>query len=177
MADKAKKFNQINEQFKALMNETSDKPDALIACTKPGRLKELQDWNKRLEKLQKDLEEYLDKKRKIFPRFFFLANDELLEILSNSGKPAEVATHLKNMFENIYKLQFEEQRPENITSMISAEGETVMLPPNTKARGNVEEWLSQLEEAMVKALKEEMKNGFNEFQNQARREWVLEPPS
>lgn len=129
MNEKAKKFNQINLAFKELMKNTSESPDALKAATKPGLYRDLVEWNKRLEKLQKDLEEYLDRKRKLFPRFFFLANDELLEILSNSGRPALVADHLKNFFENIYKLKFG-SNPEDIESMISAEGEEVELPKN-----------------------------------------------
>jgi dynein heavy chain len=57
-------------------------PLAMYACTQPHVLELLVENNKNLDQVMKCLEAYLETKRIAFPRFFFLSNDELLEILA-----------------------------------------------------------------------------------------------
>lgn len=74
------------------------------------------------------LNDFLDTKKKAFPRFFFLSNDEVLEILSEAKDPRNVQPFIKKCFEAIKELQFEDNG--EITGMVSVEGEKIPLSEN-----------------------------------------------
>lgn len=64
--------------------------------------------NKMIENLDgilRALEKYLETKRQLFPRFYFISNDDLLEISGNSKKPQLIQVHLKKLFDNVNKIK------------------------------------------------------------------------
>lgn len=71
------------------------------------------------------LNDFLDTKKKAFPRFFFLSNDEVLEILSEAKDPKKIQPFIKKCFEAVKELKFEDTG--EITGMISVEGEQIPL--------------------------------------------------
>jgi len=79
------KFQGVDKFFKNLMSRVSKTP----ACIKWPRqfaitLDQLNTNNEILDEVQKKLDDYMDSKRVSFPRFYFLSNDELIDILANS---------------------------------------------------------------------------------------------
>ena len=95
------------------------------------------------------LQAYLEAKRMLFPRFYFISNDDLLEILGQSKNPEAVQPHFKKMFEGIKKLSFDKNgsRWEGIT-MLAPDPERVDFKDPVPIVGAVEAWLNSVEEAM-----------------------------
>ena len=81
------------------------------------------DANKNLADIQRHLADYLDAKCQSFPRFYFLADDDLLKILAQTKDPTLVQPHMGKCFEGIKKVVFEGKNL--VTGMVSAEGEIV----------------------------------------------------
>lgn len=186
----AKMFMTVDKSYKDIMRKVNKVPLALRAATQPGLLETFQNNNALLDQIQKCLEAYLESKRVVFPRFYFLSNDELLEILAQTRNPLAVQPHLRKCFDAISKLEFgiqegggpEEQQQQHhssevqytndILAMMSPENEKVSLGKGLKARGNVEEWLGKVEEAMFSNLRRLVKSAISDYEKRPRREWV-----
>lgn len=82
----SKKFQAIDRNLRRIVSGAVQAPAVIDACTRGGQrtLDMLRDGNKVLDAVQKGLSDYLETKRAGFARFYFLSNDELLEILSQT---------------------------------------------------------------------------------------------
>jgi len=178
MPNEAQKFSKVDSTYRDIMEKTRIQPDCRRISQKKDRLHDLQDCNRLLDEIEKGLAEYLERKRVAFPRFFFLSDDAMLEILSQTKDPTRVQPHLGKCFEGIATLQFKGSA-NDILAMRSVEGEEVpfaaMVRPK-EAQGAVEKWLLQTEKAMFDSVHAACMKGVAEYPAKPRTEWVLEHP-
>ncbi|KAJ0392153.1 hypothetical protein P43SY_009213 [Pythium insidiosum] len=105
----AQKFALVDKNWKNVMLRTSIDPSVIRSVDSGSEiLDQFKMSNKILEEIQKSLEDYLETKRMAFPRFYFLSNDELLEILSQTRDPRAVQPHLGKCFDAMKSIRFEE---------------------------------------------------------------------
>jgi dynein heavy chain len=118
----------------------------------------------------------LTSKRDKFPRFFFLTNDELIQILSQTRNAQAVQPFLNKCFDSIKRIKFTEVKDsKEITAIVSPEGEVVEYSESCFAHGPVESWLKTIEKTMFKSLYLISKNAYEEYPEDGRErdEWLF----
>ncbi|XP_058531818.1 dynein axonemal heavy chain 2 isoform X3 [Ochotona princeps] len=173
-------FDQVNNNWKSVMDRMSKDSNALRSTHHPGLLDKLIEMNTILEDIQKSLDMYLETKRHIFPRFYFLSNDDLLEILGQSRNPEAVQPHLKKCFDNIKLLRIQKAGGPSskweAVGMYSGDGEYVDFLHLVLLEGPVESWLGDVERTMRVTLRDLLRNcrlALKKFLNK-RDKWVKE---
>ncbi|CAJ1086733.1 dynein heavy chain 2%2C axonemal-like [Xyrichtys novacula] len=147
-----KAFEGVSSDWKTTMGRLFEENHAMKGTNHPGLLEKLSELSAKLEDIQKALNIYLETKRQKFPRFYFLSNDDVLEILGQSQFPQAMRPHLKKCFDNIKSLRIEEKGTHAL-GMFSADGEYVAFDSQMLLHGPVEEWLCNLEITMRDTLK------------------------
>ena len=90
----------------------------------PGVQKTLEKLADLLNRIQKSLGEYLEKQRSNFPRFYFVGDEDLLEIIGNSQNLPRLQKHFKKMFAGVNSIILSENNT-TILGLESKEGEQV----------------------------------------------------
>ena len=82
--------------------------------------------------------------------------------------------HLRKCFENIARITFGDDL--SMSEMTSAEGETVKFSEILYPRGNVENWLTDVERVMMASVREFLKISIAAYPDMERTDWVLKWP-
>ncbi|KIR72005.1 dynein heavy chain 1, cytosolic [Cryptococcus deuterogattii CA1014] len=147
------RFQNINSEFLTVMKRVNKSPFVLDVLNIPGIQKNLERLADLLMKIQKALGEYLEKERSSFPRFYFVGDEDLLEIIGNSKNTRRIMKHLKKMFAGISTLQMDEDETQLI-GFSSREGEEVYFrtPIVLKDFPKINDWLAKVESEMRVSL-------------------------
>ncbi|XP_065362456.1 dynein heavy chain, cytoplasmic-like [Calliphora vicina] len=143
------RFHSISSEFLGLMKKVAKSPKVMDVLNIPAVQKSLERLADLLGKIQKALGEYLERERTSFPRFYFVGDEDLLEIIGNSKNIARLQKHFKKMFAGIAAILLNEDNTV-ILGISSREGEEVKFinPVSTVEHPNINKWLSMVEKQM-----------------------------
>ena len=169
------KFRDVDKLWRETTDQINDEPGIMELTERENLLTGFTEANKKLDDIQRSLNQYLEIKSNVFPRFFFLASDDLLMLLAQTKDPRAVQPHMDKCFEGIQRVIFTDD--EKVSGMVSAEQEEVFFLRKVDVnegnkKGNVEVWMLEIEEIMIKTLKTKTKEANVDYQKTDMESWV-----
>lgn len=121
------------------------------------------------EIIKKQLKRYIDDRRDIFGRFFFLSDKQLCRLLclqytdqSIDFTKKSIQCQMALIFENAENFEYTGPKEYTISGIVSNEGEVLSLPKQFLGKVFIEQWMKQQVESMQKQLKLQMVQCFKE---------------
>lgn len=120
------RFERLDKDFRYLMSYIARDSRVTALSRYPNLRGILENINDQLSRCQNSLDNFLIEKRNKFPRFLFLGDDDLLEVVGQSSKEQVIQAHLKKLFAGIHRINLD-LSGKSIESMCSLQGEVVAL--------------------------------------------------
>ena len=179
LPEAAARFKSIDNVVKGILKEACATKNVVASACKEGLFKELEKQQSELEICEKALADYMESKRRAFPRFYFVSTADLLDILSNGNNPVKVMTHMNKCFQAIEKLTLDSPsgntRPTG-KEIISCVGkETIKFKSGLQLEGKVEEYMNLIIDKMRSELRLHCFDAMKAYCNpKPRHEWCFD---
>lgn len=175
----ATRFERIDEGVKIVLKDAGAAKLVNPACNKPGLYKELERLMAQLDQCEKALADFLDGKRRQFPRFYFVSKSDLLDILSNGSNPRRIMQHVTKVYLSTDSLLLEDRsgpggRPTTWRFKSGVGVEEVDFSPPVLLEGKVEIYLQTVLDAQRSALQQALAKSINRLSTQDRGQWLMD---
>ena len=142
------------------------------------QVKKLEDVQSQLEICKKSLSDFLDGRRRQFPRYYFTSEADLLDILSNGSQPEKVLKHTSKVYLAtrtflLDKERTDDDRPYAITWVSDVGSENVDFEPRIAMSGKVEIYQQTILTAMKTTLFLNLTRSIVRYASMTRSEWLM----
>ena len=180
LPETAEKFVGIDQKVKEILRDAYAKQVALDYCTQEYVMPALEDVEKQLSICEKALLDFMDSKRRAFPRFYFVAQNDLLDILSNGNAPKKIMIHMPKIFQAIDKLELEDgggERPLACGIHASVGKEYVPFTAKLNLERKVENYLQDVIDTMRSSIKDIAADSLKRFAKKEKADWLEDDPA
>ena len=178
LPEDAKRFEGIDMNVKYELNTCWTLRNVEKSCNQDGLVKRLESIQEQLEICRKSLSDFLDGRRRQFPRYYFTSEADLLDILSNGSQPEKVLKHTSKVYLACRTLLLDDERtPDDrpyATTWVSEVGvENVAFEPRVAMSGKVEIYQQTILSAMKIALFNNLKRSVVRYNAMSRSDWLM----
>jgi len=175
----AELFVGVDREVKRILADAFVKQIALVYCDQNWVLKAFTKVQEQLIVCEKALQEFMDSKRTAFPRFYFVAQADLLDILSNGNAPAKIQQHMPKIFQAIENLELKEEgvRPFALGMHTNVGTEYVKFTEPLKLMGKVETYMQDVIDTMRSSLKDVAGASLIRLGQMTKEQWLQETPA
>ena len=158
LPQESKRFARINKDFQRIVDRAVETKVIMQVCKNTTLQTALPAMYPELERCQKSLDSYLEQKRYRFPRFYFVSNSVLLQILSKGSDPVSMNAHYGKVFDAIDHVEHSAADKSIIHSFVGKKYVEVPFSSSVRCDGNVEDWLNSLLRQMRITMKDHVRN-------------------
>lgn len=173
------RFASIDQNVQTTLKNAWAVQNVKEAFNEVGVSKNLEFVLEQLDLCKKSLADFLDGRRRQFPRYYFVSEADLLDILSNGGHPEKILSHIPKVYLSTKTINFSEDyksedgRPVAIEFVAGVGSEICSFEPAVPLDGKVEIYMQTLLDAQKTSIFQTVKRSLVRYQQQARKEWVL----
>lgn len=165
-------FREVENRFGIQLERISHNNNVKASLTIENIKEKFESMNNSLDITQKNMRAYLKQKRIKFPRFYFLSDEDMFEMLGKAKDPDVVNKHMKKMFEGIKSLQYERivnkldksSKTYRFKGMMSSDGEYIEFEQTIEATGDLISMMNTVEDSMKDELKRALKNSLEKLE-------------
>ncbi|XP_028131634.1 dynein axonemal heavy chain 7-like [Diabrotica virgifera virgifera] len=146
-------LDEIITVFKQYLSIISKEPNVIKVIEDSDIAKDIVNSIENLELVFVGVVGYLDKMRDIFPRFYFISNEEFIKAISNSKEMLITEHFLNKLFQNIHHLKVTDNK---IVAVVGNNGEELNFRNILEVNPTLEATFKKVEEEIRSVLKLEI---------------------
>jgi len=179
LPEDALRFAGIDANVKKELKNCWQIKNVDVSCNQTGLLKRMEDIQAQLEICKKSLADFLDGRRRQFPRYYFTSEADLLDILSNGSTPEKVLKHTAKVYLCCKTLTLHKTdltptgRPYTVGWESGVGKENVSFEPRVALDGKVEIYQQTVLDAMKITLFNNLKRSLVRYASMDRSSWLM----
>jgi dynein heavy chain len=156
LPETAERFVGIDKDVREMLYTLWEKRNCVNGCVKEGLLAKCEEIVGQLDICKKSLADFLDGRRRQFPRYYFTSEADLLDILSNGSQPRKIMVHVPKIYLSTKSFDLEqeegEERPTVVRFIAGVGMETVSFNPPVRLDGKVEIYMQTVLDSVKNTL-------------------------